>query len=878
MEKKHNIDEFKGKTRLPNFATPKKYELHLTPDFSTCKFSGIVQINLSINEKTKFLVLNSLELVIQDTWFTNSYGKYTPCDVVVDDEDDLLVLVFDETICVGEGVLVVEFSGVLNEHLRGFYRCTYLDGEVKKNMAATQFEAVDARRCFPCYDEPALKATFKVTVTVPSELTALSNMPVENEKLDGELKTVYFEESPLMSTYLVAVVVGLFDHIEDTTTTGVVVGVYCPVGKSDQGKLALEIAVKSLEIYTKYFSVPYPLPKLDLVAVPEFSAGAMENYGLIIYRESDLLYHDLHSPPSKKQRITIVAAHEVAHQWFGNLVTMEWWTHLWLNEGFATWISFMVTNILYPEWNIWSQFLFETSNGLQMDALEKSHPIEVEIHHARSVIEIFDAISYEKGSSVIRMLQGYLGDVTFQKSLSTYITRYQAKNARTEDLWNVLSEVSGEPVNLMMNAWTKSTGYPVIRVQLTNNILEFKQSRFLLSGLQVDGQWIVPITLCVGSYERQKKFLLEKSDGRVDISELVQDIGDEDSQENLWIKVNVDQSGFYRVNYEDKLAIRLRKALQNNYLLPTDKFGILDDGNALCQACGQSLSSLLMLVDAYRKELDYVIVSRLIEVCYDVLNIAIDAIPDSVNELKQYFINLLIYSAEQLGWDSISGEDHSNSLLRGEVIKALATFDHDKTQQEALRRFQILLNDRNTSLLSANTRKPAYVAVMRSTSDESRTSFESLWSFYQSNDVLQERDDILRCIASSADPNVVLEALNLLLSDEIPDQDIIYVLGGISLEGSGIAVRWLKDNWERILVKYGAGLLLTNFMSQIVPLVNNNEDADDLEAFFGSRVNPSITLNLNLSIEKIRIKARWIESVKQEHSLPDLIKQLSQRK
>ncbi|KEH18421.1 puromycin-sensitive aminopeptidase-like protein [Medicago truncatula] len=754
-------------------------------------------------------------------------------------------------------------------------------------MATTQFEAVDARRCFPCWDEPALKASFKVTLTVPSDLTALSNMPVENEKLDGELKTVYFEESPIMSTYLVAVVVGLFDHIEDRTSTGVVVGLYCAVGKSDQGKLALDIAVKALEIYTKYFSVPYPLPKLDLVAVSEFSAGAMENYGLIIYRESDLLYHELHSAPAKKQRITIVTAHEVAHQWFGNLVTMEWWTHLWLNEGFATWISYMVTNILYPEWNIWSQFLLETASGLRMDALEKSHPIEVEIYHARSVIEIFDAVSYEKGSSVIRMLQSYLGDVTFQKSLSTYIRKYQAKNARTEDLWNVLSEVSGEPVDIMMHNWTKSTGYPVIHVQLTANILEFKQSRFLLSGFHVDGQWIVPITLCIGSYERQTKFLLEKSDGRVDISELVQYIGDdvnsnenkheEDSQENLWIKVNVDQSGFYRVNYEDKLAVRLRKAVQNNYLLPTDKFGILDDGNALCQACEQSLSSLLMLMDVYRKELDYVIVSRLIDVCYCVLKIAIDAIPDSVNELKQYFISLLMYSAEQLGWDSISGEDHSNSLLRGEVIEALATLDHDKTQREAMRRFQILLNDRNTSLLSANTRKAAYIAVMRSTTGE-RSGLESLFSFYKSTDVLQERDRILRCIASSADPNVVLEVLNLLLSDEIPDQDIVYVLGGISLEGGRTAVKWLKDNWERILAKYGGGLLLTNFISLIVPRVNSNEEADDIEAFFASRMNPSIVMNLNVSIEKIRIKARWIESVKQEHSLPDLIKQLTQRK
>ncbi|XP_057455124.1 aminopeptidase M1-like isoform X2 [Lotus japonicus] len=888
MEQKQNIDQFKGQTRLPSFAIPKRYELHLIPDLTACTFSGTVQISLSINENTKFIVLNALELFVLNVSFTNTHGQHTPCDVLLEGEDEILVLEFDESLSVGEGVLEIEFSGILNEHLCGLYRCTYVDGGVKKNMAVTQFEAVDARRCFPCWDEPALKATFKVTLTVPSELAALSNMPVENENIDGELKTVYFEESPLMSTYLVAAVVGLFDHIEDTSTAGIKVRVYCAVGKSDQGKLALDIAMKGLETYTKYFSVPYPLPKLDLVAVPEFSGGAMENYGLIIYRENELLYHELHSPAARKQRLTIVTAHEVAHQWFGNLVTMEWWTHLWLNEGFATWVSYMATNILFPEWNIWTEFLLEVANGLRMDALEKSHPIEAKIHHARSVIEVFDAVSYQKGSTVIRMLQGYLGDAIFQKSLSTYVGRYQAQNAKTEDLWNVLSEVSGEPVDLMMDTWTKKTGYPVIHVELIDSILEFKQSRFLLSGLHVDGEWIVPITLCVGSYERQKKFLLETRHRRVDLSELVQSIGDdlnsnknkheEDSQENLWIKVNVDQSGFYRVNYEDKLTFRLRKAIQNNCLLKTDKFGILDDGNALCQACEQSLSSLLLLMDVYRKEPDYVVVSKLIDVCYDVLKISVDAIPDSVNELKQYFISLLMFSAEQLGWDSISGENHSVSLLRGKVLQALATFDHDITQREALRRFQILLDDRNTSLLSSNTRRAAYVAVMRNSTTESRTGLESLLSCYRSTDVLQEREMILRCIASSADPNLVLEALNLLLSDEIRDQDIVYVLAGISIEGSGTALRWLKDNWERILAKYGAGLLLTNFISQIVPLTNSNEEANGIEAFFASHANPSIIMNLNLSIEQIRIKARWIQSVRLELSLPDLIKQLAQRK
>ncbi|RVX16937.1 Aminopeptidase M1 [Vitis vinifera] len=390
MEKKPDIQQFKGQYRLPKFAIPKRYDLVLKPDLSACTFSGSVQVDLSISQVTHFLVLNALDLQIHQASFTNSQNKkYCPCDVVLEADDEVLVLVLMRLSPLEMGFCGFHFLG------------TYVDGGVKKNMAATQFEPADARMCFPCWDEPALKAssllpsqqaTFKVTVEVPSELTALSNMPAIQETVNGHLKTVYFEESSTMSTYLVAVVVGLFDHIEDTTADGIKVRAYCPVGKADQGKFALDVAVKTLDMFTgcclgspfpgsylvhgsRYFSMPYPLPKMDMVAVPDFSGGAMENYGLIIFREIELLYDEMHSGAYRKQRATYnFVSHEVAHQWFGNLVTMEWWTHLWLNEGFATWISNLATDWLFPEWKIWTQFVQETTGGLRLDALEQSHP------------------------------------------------------------------------------------------------------------------------------------------------------------------------------------------------------------------------------------------------------------------------------------------------------------------------------------------------------------------------------------------------------------------------------------------------------------------------------------------------------------------------
>ncbi|KAL9266139.1 Aminopeptidase M1-like protein [Drosera capensis] len=409
-------------------------------------------------------------------------------------------------------------------------------------MATTQFEPVDARRCFPCWDEPALKATFEVTVVVPTELIALSNMPVFKQEPILNMNTVHFKKSPLMSTYLLAFVVGEFDSIEDVTDD-----VYCPVGQSHRGKLGLSLALRALDFFGEYFSMPYPLPKLDMVAVPDFSCGAMENYGLIIFREVELLHDDDSSAAASKQGMVIAVAHEEPTS--GSGTWLQWNGGRICGLMKALRHSYLAVDHFFPEWNIWSQFLEETEAGLRLDALEQSHPIEVEVGHARSVDEIFDAISYCKGSAVIRMLEDFLGHKVFQESLSSYMKKYAGGNAKTEDLWRVLTEEAGIEVDKMMTSWTKQKGYPVISVRLEGNILEFKQSQFLLSGAEGGGQWIVPVSLSAGSYSRCKKFLLETKSRSVDVSELLDSSSnnssatDEKNQsqhdEDVWIKVNV---------------------------------------------------------------------------------------------------------------------------------------------------------------------------------------------------------------------------------------------------------------------------------------------------------------------------------------------------
>ncbi|RYR42254.1 hypothetical protein Ahy_A08g038721 isoform E [Arachis hypogaea] len=600
-------------------------------------------------------------------------------------------------------------------------------------------------------------------------------------------------------------------------------------------------------------------------------------------------------------KVATVVGHELAHQWFGNLVTMEWWTDLWLNEGFATWVSYLATDSLFPDWKIWSQFVNESTEGLRLDGLAESHPIEVEVNHAGEIDEIFDSISYRKGASVIRMLQSYLGAESFQvtilipqkaillklllyityscnqRSLASYIKKHAYSNAKTVDLWNALEEGSGEPVNKLMSSWTKQMGYPVVSVKVNNQKLEFNQSQFLSSGANGEGQWVVPVTLCFGSYDVRKNFLLQAKSEALDIKELVGSQIAGDQVANSWIKVNVDQTGFYRVKYDEPLAARLRYAIDKQLLSTADRYGILDDLFALCMARQESLTSLINLMGAYRGEVEYIVLSNLISISYKVRRIAADAVPDLVDYFKQFFINLFQYTAERLGWEPKPGESHLDAMLRGEILTALAQFGHDPTLEEANKRFQAFLNDRNTPLCSPDIRKATYVAVMQQASKSNRLGYESLLKVYRETDLSQEKIRILGSLSDTPDPDLVLEVLNFMLSPEVRSQDVIMGLP-TSPEGRDVAWEWLKENWERILKTYGSGFLITRFVSAVVSPFASVEKAKEVEEFFVSHGTQSIARTLKQSLERVNINANWVQSVKNENNLVDAVKELAYRK
>ncbi|KAM3257089.1 hypothetical protein ACQJBY_049440 [Aegilops geniculata] len=863
-----SAEQFRGKARLPSFAAPRRYELFLRPDLVACTFSGSVAISVAVTAPTRFLVLNALDLSVNRT--SIRFQALEPTEVVFFKDDGVLVLGFAKELPLGEGVLKMDFNGILNEQMRGFYRSKYQYKGKERNMAVTQFESVDARRCFPCWDEPAFKAKFKLTLEVPSELVALSNMPVGNATFAGPIKTVRYLESPPMSTYLVAIVVGLFEYVEGMTTKGTRVCVYTQIGKSNQGKFALDVGVKSLNLYKDYFDTPFPLPKLDMVAIPDFAAGAMENYGLVTYREVALLFDDKSSSASSRQSVAITVAHELAHQWFGNLVTMEWWTHLWLNEGFATWVSHLAVDSFFPQWNIWTQFLDSTTTALRLDSLEASHPIEVEIHHASEVDQIFDAISYDKGASVIRMLQSYLGAERFQKAMASYMKKYAFSNAKTEDLWAVLEKETGEPVKDLMTIWTKQKGYPVINAKIKGNDIEIEQAQFLLDGSSGSGMWIVPITSGCGAYDTQKKFLLKLKRDKMVIGS---QCGDRKKGGNFWTKLNINGTGFYRVKYDDELAAALQNALETKKLSLMDKIGTVDDLYALSIARQKTFASLLHLLYGYRGEADYSVLSHINTVTTSIAKVSADATPALAGDIKQLLIKILLSPAEKLGWDPKKGESHLDVMLRPLLLTALVQLGHGKTINEGVRRFNIFTRDRGTSLLPPDTRKAAYLSVMQNVSSSNRSGYDALRKIYKESAEGEERLQVLGILSSCRDKSIVLESLNLIFTNEVRNQDAYILLRGIQPEAREISWNWLKENWERISKTF-AGSLVTDFVKTIVPLFTSNEKAAEISKFFATRTKPGFERTLKQSLENVRISARWAEGIRSEPGLAQTVREL----
>ncbi|VVC06013.1 Leucyl aminopeptidase [uncultured archaeon] len=543
---------------------PINYELEFEPDFEKFKFRGKEKITIQA-KSARQIILNSAEIEIRDCKITINGRTIQPKVRLVPKKEEL-ILSLPHNIA-GEAILSIDFIGTLNDKLVGFYRSKYEYKGKERYLATTQFEAADARRAFPCWDEPEAKATFDVSLIVDSNLTAISNMPVKLKKRLGK-KTVYrFDRTPVMSTYLLYLGVGDFEFLQSKSGR-TLVRIVTTRGKKQQGKMSLKFTKQFLVYFQNYFKIPYPLPKLDMIAIPDFAAGAMENWGAITFRETVLLYDQKTSSTDTLQHIAEVIAHELAHQWFGNLVTMKWCNDLWLNESFATFMATKAVDKIYPNWDFWDQFLIsEMTGGLSLDSLKSSHPIDVDVKSPAEVRQIFDEISYNKGGSVLMMLENFIGQENFRIGLHNYLKKHEYANAATEDLWKFLGAASRKPVINMMNTWVRQIGYPIIDVMTSDSRIKLSQKRFLLENNSSTnaGDWIIPLSI-----RMKDKVVTKLMRKPITIP-----------YRGEWFKVNDGQKGFFRVRYDEMTLDMLGKIIEEKKISNLDRWSIHHDLVAL---------------------------------------------------------------------------------------------------------------------------------------------------------------------------------------------------------------------------------------------------------------------------------------------------------
>ena len=856
------MPEAKAFERLPKIITPVNYNIRLKPNLKVFTFEGSEDIDIEIVKPTSEVTVNSVEIEIQDVVYvpkgTNDSVKGT---ISYDVEDEKATFKFPTDLQPGHGRLSLTFTGILNDKMKGFYRSKYTspDGE-ERYSAVTQFEATDARRSFPCWDEPAVKSTFDVTLIVPKDRVALSNMPIKSEQAyegDDKWKIVSYQKTPIMSTYLLAYIVGEFDYVEGKDADGILIRVYTPVGKKEQGKFALDVAVKTLPFYKDYFKIAYPLPKMDLIALADFAAGAMENWGLVTYRETALLVDPQKSSAKTKQWVALVVGHELAHQWFGNLVTMEWWTHLWLNEGFASWIEYLCVDYCFPEFDSWTQFVKnDLGRALELDALNNSHPIEVPVGHPSEVDEIFDAISYSKGASVIRMLHDYIGDEDFKVGMNAYLNDFMYTNAFTEDLWDALGKASGKPVGDVMTTWTKQMGYPVIKVSEkqdgSNRVLSLSQEKFCADGKKQEGkqsEWMVPVSFCTATCPDKpvKKILFDTTTTEVIL---------ENVKPGEWVKLNCGTVGFYRVQYASEMLDSLITGIKNCTLAPRDRLGIQSDLFALARAGLIPAVDVLKVAEAYINETDYTVWSDL-TMSLSTQGLLIQH-TDAVDDFKAYNRNLYSKVFQQVGWEAKDNEGPLTAMLRDLVITKLGRNQEQSVVDEAKRRF---LDFYNGQPLSADLRDPVFVTVM-SNGDEDL--FNKMLELYDKADSQEQKTRISRSIGSVKDEALIKRVLDFAMSDKVRSQDTVFVIGGVtgSVRGRELAWEFLKKNWAQLLERYEGGFLLSRLVKMTETFVTE-EKAKEIEQFFAEHPAPAAERTIKQSLETIGLNIEWMKRDKE---------------
>jgi puromycin-sensitive aminopeptidase len=779
--------------RLPRHVLPQHYAVTWEPDFANASFSGEETVDLEVKEATSELVLHAVELDLAGARVLVPGGRELEAKVSYVPEEEQAVLSFGEALRPGPAQLQVRFSGKLNDLLRGFYRSKYKGPEGKEAwVAVTQFESTDARRAFPCWDEPDLKATFQVTVVADGDLTALSNArELSSEVLADGRKRTRFADTIKMSTYLVAVAIGPFRLTDAKIVEGVPLRVGCAPGRENLVGFAEKAAAHALSFLSGYFSLPYPGDKLDHVAVPDFAAGAMENLGLVTYRETALLVPEA-SAQVERQRVASVVAHETSHMWFGDLVTMRWWEGIWLNEAFATFMELLSTDAFEPRWEIWTSFGADRLSALGTDSLRASRAIEYPVGRPEEADDMFDTITYDKGCSVLRMIERYLGDETFRRGLRIYLERHQFANTKTTDLWDALEEASGVPVTTTMGSWVGQAGHPLVSATLSGPAtLQLSQQRFLLDGGENAGErWVVPVTLRYGTAggTRRHQLLLDGPSAAVTLE-----------AEPDWVLVNEGAWGVYRSGYSDELRERLVANLDQ--LDARERLGLAGDTWSLAVAGKLPLGAALALWGRLREDRDP-------DVWWSVQGglglldlVCLEKERPLVQQLARTLGSGLFAS---LGWPVAASDGNEEpprtARLRSRLVALLGTLGHDEAVRDEARRRLEAASSGGPALPPDLATAVAQVVA----AGGSEAEWDLLYARYKEATTPQDEIRYLMALAGFAEPALLSRSLELAFSGEVRTQDAPFLVMGVLGQREGCTIAWdaLEAHWEDVLARW----------------------------------------------------------------------------
>lgn len=825
--------------RLPRTVIPTHYALRLEPDLETFTFDGLVTITIDVLEPTSQIILNTAEVEI----VTARLGDVAITESSYDDQYERSTLTLETEVGSGQYELTIEYKGLINDQLRGFYRSTFTDPDgVEHVIATSQCQATDARRVLPCWDEPDFKATFQTTMVVPSHLETFTNTAEMGRSTieDGRVE-VTFGPTMKMSTYLLAFVVGAFEATEPVIVRGTPVRIIVPKGNVHLTEVAMENAIFAFEYLTDYYGIPYPADKLDHIGIPDFAAGAMENLGLITYRDAYLVIDKAQASQGELQNSIDVIGHETAHMWFGDLVTMKWWEGAWLNEAFASFMDIKTTAAKKPEWKRWLTFANgEVPWAMATDQLASTRPIEFEVNSPHEVDAMFDAITYGKGSAVLRMIELFMGEENFRTGVGNYLRKHAYANTVTTDLWEGLDGASEWPIGEIMNTWVYQRGFPQIDVERVEGGVKLSQRRFLAIPDETDSTiWSVPILLrgVAGGTDFTQKVLLTEDEAIVPI----------DGEIELLI-ANAG-SGFYRTRYSEELFGSLLTHL--TALNDLERYQLVSDTWSLVKSAQVPSSSFLDLVGAYGEETEQQIWSI---VTGGLASLEHHVVTDKARPAFQAFVSKLVGPAlDRLGWDPQPGETDLTRKLRGNLIAVMGNIAEDAS---VINRARAVVAD----LLAEGEIDPevatAALSVYAHAGDAKE--YDTLWDAYKAASLPLTKNRYLRAVAVVPTDDMAKRSVDRIINGDIRTQDGFWVFG-VVLSGKGGPAAWeeARTNWSALLEKMPG--MTKRRVVEGLPALSKPDVAADVKAFFAETPLPEAASALEQNLEQLDANVRLRE-------------------